>query len=257
MPLLEFSHLEITYGGRPTLQDVSLSVEPGEILCIVGESGSGKTTLVRAAMGLLPPEARVTGGSIRYRETELTGCGADALRRLRGRELTMVFQSSAASLCPVRTVWAQLREAAGRGADASVLRQQAVALMERLQLEDAARVLSSYPFELSGGMAQRVGLLFAMLPRPRLLFADEPTSALDVTAQRQVLSELRGLRDRCGTAIVLVTHNIGVAEALADRVAVLQNGRLAEWGDAGQVLSAPRSACTARLIAAVPHLRRS
>ena len=256
MALLELEHLEVRYHGHPAVRDVSLSVEPGEVLGIVGESGCGKTTLIRAAMGLLPPDARMDG-HIRYRGRELLACTPAELRRLRGRELAMVFQDCAASLCPVRTVWAQLQEAVGRSIPRQELLQQALSMMESLHLEGGQRILDSYPFELSGGMAQRVGLLLAMLPRPSLLFADEPTSALDVTVQAQVIREMRALREASGTAIVLVTHNIGVVAAMADRMAVLRHGEVVECGPTWQVLTAPQAAYTAQLIAAVPRLRRS
>lgn len=254
MALLELERLTIAYGGQTAVQDVSLSVEPGEILGIVGESGSGKSTLIRAIMGLLPPGGQITGGEIRYDGASLRSCTESQLRRLRGREIGMVFQDSAASLCPVRTVWAQLRESLGRDVSRDEARARALELMESIRLEEA--VLESYPFQLSGGMNQRVGLVLAMAQRPSLLLADEPTSALDVTVQKEVIREMLALRQRYGTAIVLVTHNIGVVEAMADRVAVLRGGILEELGEREQVLKAPRSDYTRSLIAAVPRLRR-
>ena len=169
----------------------------------------------------------------------------------------MVFQNCTAALCPIRTVWAQLRESAGRELSQQEVRSRALELMERVHLTDGERVLQSYPFELSGGMTQRVGIVMAMLRRPALLLADEPTSALDVTVQKQVIQEMLDLRKAYGTAIVIVTHNIGVVAAMADRVAVMQGGRLVEWGEKEQVLQSPRAQYTRELIAAVPRLRRS
>ena len=256
MALLELENLEISYSGRPVLRGISLAVESGEIFGIAGESGCGKSTLIRGVMGLLPPDGAVTGGAIRYRSEDLVSCPPRRLRQLRGRELGMVFQDCAASLCPVRTVWSQLREALGREVSAREARRRALELMEHLRLEDGERILQSYPFELSGGMNQRVGLLLAMVLRPSLLLADEPTSALDVTAQREVLREMRALQRRSGTAIVLVTHNLAVLEAVADRVAILRGGALVEAGTAAEVFGAPRSDYTRQLLAAVPRLRR-
>ena len=256
MALLELQDLDIAYDGRPALRGISLTVEAGEILGIAGESGCGKSTLVRGVMGLLPPGGAVTGGAIRYRGEDLLACTPRRMRQLRGRELGMVFQNCAASLCPVRTIWSQLREALGRGVSPGEARQRALDLMEHIHLEDGARILQSYPFELSGGMNQRVGLVLAMAMQPSILFADEPTSALDVTVQREVLREMRSLQRRCGTAIVLVTHNLAVLEAMADRVAILKDGTLVETGPAAEVFRAPRSPYTRQLLSAVPRLRR-
>ena len=256
-PLLEFSHTEIRYGRQRAVEDLSLSVAPGEILGIVGESGSGKSTAIRAAMGLLGPGGSITGGEIRFRGQDLSTLSPQQMRRLRGREMGMVFQNCTAALCPIRTVWAQLRESVGRELSQQEVRSRALELMERVHLTDGERVLQSYPFELSGGMTQRVGIVMAMLRRPALLLADEPTSALDVTVQKQVIQEMLDLRKAYGTAIVIVTHNIGVVAAMADRVAVMQGGRLVEWGEKEQVLQSPRERYTRELIAAVPRLRRS
>lgn len=256
-PLLEFSHTEIRYGSRTAVEDLSLTVSPGEILGIVGQSGSGKSTVVKAAMGLLGPEGAVTDGKILFRGQDLSALTPEQMRRLRGREMGMVFQNCTAALCPIRTIWEQLRESVGRELPRKEIRSRALELMERVHLADGERVLRSYPFELSGGMNQRVGIVMAMLRRPDLLLADEPTSALDVTVQKQVVEEMLGLREAYGTAIVLVTHNIGVVERMADRVAVMHRGCLVEWGDREQVLRSPKADYTRALIAAVPRLRRA
>lgn len=256
MALLELQDLDIAYDGQPALRGISLTVESGEILGIAGESGCGKSTLVRGVMGLLPPGGAITGGTIRYRGEDLRTCPPRRMRQLRGREMGMVFQNCGASLCPVRTIWSQLREALGREVSPREARQRALELMKHIHLEDGERILQSYPFELSGGMNQRVGLVLAMALQPSLLFADEPTSALDVTVQREVLREMRSLQRRCGTAIVLVTHNLAVLEAMADRVAILKDGALVEAGPTAELFRAPQSSYTRQLLAAVPRLRR-
>ena len=257
-PLLEYERVEIRYHGAPVVRDLSLALAPGEILGVVGESGCGKTTLIRAAMGLLGPGGAVTAGSIRYRGQDLLTLSPGALRRLRGAELGMIFQDSAAALCPVRTIGAQIHEsmAAHRPVTRAQARTQAAELMEKLGLRQPERILSSYPFQLSGGQMQRVGIAMAMVMAPSVLLADEPTSALDVSAQRQVVDELLLLRRLYGTAILLVSHHMGVIRALADRIAVLRDGELVEEGPTETLVRRPRHPYTQALLAAVPRLER-
>ena len=171
----------------------------------------------------------------------------------------MIFQSAGSSFCPVRRVGDQLYEMmrAHGPMDKRAFRQQAGALLDRLGLEDGPRILNSYPFELSGGMQQRVGIAAAMLLRPRVLLADEPTAALDVSAQKQVLEELLLVRESFGTAVVLVSHNLGLVAAMADRVLVMRRGEIVEAGETRQVLRQPRADYTRRLLEAVPKLRRA
>ena len=256
--LLRYEHVDIAYLGQPAVEDVSFSLSSGEILGIVGESGSGKSTLIKAAMGLLGSEGRVTGGSIRYKGRDLTALPQKELRKLCGPELGYIFQSAGSAFCPVRRVGDQLYEMmrAHGPMDKRAFRQQAGALLDRLGLEDAPRILNSYPFELSGGMQQRVGIAAAMLLKPSVLLADEPTSALDVTLQKQVVEEMRMVRDTFGTAIVLVAHNLGVIGAMADNVLVLKDGKTVEYGKTGDVLANPQADYTRALLAAVPRLRR-
>lgn len=255
MALLEVRQLHIAYDRRPVVEDVSFAVEPGEILGVAGESGSGKSTILRAVLGLLPPGGAVTGGTMAFDGTALTT--ERQWRALRGRRMGMVFQNSGASLCPVRTVEAQVRQVLGRGVSRREVERLALPLMEQLGLPEGVRVLRSYPMELSGGMCQRVGLLLAMLLEPELLLCDEPTSALDVLVQREVMETLGRLRRDRGTAMVLVTHNLALLESVADRVLILKDGRTVEQGSAAQVLTAPQTDYTRRLLAAVPRLRRS
>lgn len=256
--LLKYDHVDISYLGQPVIRDVSFSLHSGEILGIVGESGSGKSTLIKAAMDLLGSEGRIVGGSIRYHGKELVGLPPKELRRLCGPELGYIFQNAGSSFCPIRTVGAQLYEtmrAHGRIHKAD-FEAQALALLGKLGFDDGKRILSSYPFALSGGMQQRVGIAAAMLLKPSVLFADEPTSALDVTIQKQVVEEMLLVRRTFGTAIVLVAHNLGVIAAMADKVLVLKDGECVEYGETQDVLSNPQAAYTRELLAAVPQLRR-
>lgn len=256
--LLRYNHVDISYLGQPVIRDVSFSLHSGEILGIVGESGSGKSTLIKAAMGLLGCEGQVTRGDIWFKGKNLPELPPKELRKLCGSELGYIFQNAGSSFCPIRTVGAQLFEtmrAHGKITKAD-FEAQALELLGKLGFADGKRILASYPFELSGGMQQRVGIAAAMLLNPSVLFADEPTSALDVTIQKQVVEEMLMVRETFGTAIVLVTHNLGVIGAMTDRVLVLENGRCVECGSTRQVLSQPRADYTKALLAAVPRLRR-
>ena len=182
--------------------DPVAGADPG----IVGESGSGKSTLIRAAMGLLGSDGAVTGGSIRYKDKNVTGLKGEELRKLRGPQMGMVFQNTGASLCPIRTIGDQLYEAVLQHEKVSrqEIKERAMDLFDKMKLADGERILNSYPFELSGGMNQRVGIMMAMILHPDLLFADEPTSALDVTVQAQVVREMMKMRELFGTTIAIV-----------------------------------------------------
>lgn len=256
--LLQYNHVDISYLGQPVIRDVSFSLHSGEILGIVGESGSGKSTLIKAAMGLLGCEGQVTRGDIWFKEKNLPELPPKELRKLCGSELGYIFQNAGSSFCPIRTVGAQLYETMKEHEKISRkdFEVQALELLSKLGFEDGKRILDSYPFQLSGGMQQRIGIAAAMLLNPSVLFADEPTSALDVTIQKQVVEEMLMVRKTFGTAIVLVTHNLGVIGAMTDRVLVLENGRCVECGSTRQVLSQPRADYTKALLAAVPRLRR-
>lgn len=256
--LLQYNHVDISYLGNPAVQDVSFSLHLGEVLGIVGESGSGKSTLIKAAMGLLGCEGQVTRGDIWFKGKNLPELPPKELRKLCGPELGYIFQSSGSAFCPIRTVGAQLYETMKEHEKISRkdFEVQALELLGKLGFADGKRILASYPFELSGGMQQRIGIAAAMLLNPSVLFADEPTSALDVTIQKQVVEEMLMVRETFGTAIVLVTHNLGVIGAMTDRVLVLENGRCVECGSTRQVLSQPRADYTKALLAAVPRLRR-
>ena len=256
--ILSYEHVDISYNGSAAVRDVSFAVDEGEILGIVGESGSGKSTLIKAAMGLLGPGGLVTRGDIWYKGKNLPDLPWSEMRKLNGPELGMIFQAAGSSFCPIRTVGAQLYEsmAEHQAISKQEFRERAVELLGKIGFEDGQRILESYPFELSGGMQQRVGIATAMLLSPSILFADEPTSALDVSVQRQVVDEMLMVRESFGTSIVLVTHNIGVVRAMADHVLVMKDGEMVEYGETQQVLSNPTQDYTRKLMSAVPRLRR-
>ena len=256
--ILRYEHVDIAYNGRVVVEDISFSLEEGEILGIVGESGSGKSTVIKAAMGLLGPSGQVTRGDIWYNGQDLPDLSPSQIRKLNGPELGMIFQSAGASFCPIRTVGAQMYEsvtghvAMGKGE----FKTRASELLQKIGFDDPQRILDSYPFELSGGMQQRAGIAAAMVLNPKVLLADEPTSALDVSVQKQVVEEMLVVRRTFGTSIIIVTHNIGVVGAMADRVLVMKDGRMVEYGDVKQVLERPEKPYTQKLMAAVPRLRR-
>ena len=258
-PLLTYRSVEVSFNGRAVTHDVSFTLHAGEILGIVGESGSGKSTLLKAAMGLLGNGGLVTKGDIWFKGKDLPDLPEKELRKVCGAGIGMIFQDAGASLCPIRTIGEQIYESMSAHMEItrSQAREKALALFEKLQFKDGQRIWNSYPFELSGGMNQRAGIAIAMLMEPPVLLADEPTSALDVAVQKQVIEEMLHLRELFGTAIILVTHDIGVVSAMADTVLVLKDGRIMEFGMAQQVLREPRDAYTRKLLAAVPKLRRA
>ena len=257
--LLNYDSVEISFDGTPVVHDVSFSLQPGEILGLVGESGSGKSTLIKAAMGILGDNGLVTRGDITFKGKNLVDLPERELRTMRGAEIGMIFQDAGASLCPIRTIGEQICEsmnAHGRISKTEA-KEHALDLLAKLNFKEPERIWKSFSFELSGGMNQRIGIAISMLLNPPVLLADEPTSALDVAVQRQVVQEMLRVRDLFGTAIVMVTHDIGVVSAMADTVMVLKDGRMMEYGPAKEVLEHPQNAYTKELLSAVPRLRRS
>jgi oligopeptide/dipeptide ABC transporter ATP-binding protein len=236
-------------GEVPAVREVSLAVERGECLGVVGESGAGKTQLFLAALGLLPPNARVTG-SARLGREPLVGRPQRELDRFRGARVGLVFQDPMTSLTPHLRVGEQIAEpiVRHRGASWPQARREALALLERVHVPEAARRLRQYPHELSGGLRQRVMIAIALACAPELLIADEPTTALDVTVQAQILALFAELKRASGMALVLITHDFGAVAGIADRVAVMQSGRIVELDTAAAVLKAPRHEYTRALL---------
>jgi peptide/nickel transport system ATP-binding protein len=238
------------------VQQVSLSIAAGETLCVVGESGSGKSMIAHAVMGLLPKAVKPTGGAIRLAGQDLLALDESAWQDVRGREIGMIFQEPMTSLNPVMRVAEQIVETfeAHRLHDARTRAARAIDLLTEVGLPDPPRLAKCYPHELSGGQRQRVMIAMALALEPKLLIADEPTTALDVTTQAQILKLLDNLRHKHGTAVLFITHDMGVVAEIADRIAVLEKGVLVEEGTADQVLGSPRHPYTQKLLAAVPSL---
>jgi len=239
---------------RP-VQDVSFDVRGGETLAIVGESGSGKSVTTTALMGLLPPVARVVNGEAWFGETELLRLPEPEMRKLRGGRMAMVFQDPMSSLNPVYRTGAQVAEAirAHQKVSADAAWKQAEALFRRVGIADPERRMRAYPHEMSGGMRQRVMIAMALANRPQLLICDEPTTALDVTVQAQILDLLAELQRETGTAIVFITHSLGVVAEIAQRVAVMYAGQVVEQGSVEEVFREPLHPYTRALLAAVPE----
>lgn len=226
-------------GELRALREISLSIETGEIVGLVGESGSGKTVLSLSILGLLPSNARISAGQILWKGRDLHGLREAEYRSIRGKEIAMIFQDPQASLNPIHPVGHQIqwilkhhRAITGPAAKAEVIR-----LFESVQLRDPERCYHSYPHELSGGMCQRVMIAMALAGQPKLLIADEPTSALDVSVAAGIVSLLANLREELDLSILIITHDLGVATCLADRIAVLDQGCLVEDRSASNFLS--------------------
>ncbi len=244
-------------GIAKAVDGVDLTVRPGRTLCVVGESGSGKSVTALSAMGLIDYPGEVEPGSrIVFEGQDITGWGDRQMRRIRGRGMAMIFQDPMTALNPVRTVGSQIGEAvaAHEGLSGAARAARTVELMELLGIPDARRRASDYPHELSGGMRQRVMIAAALAGNPRLLIADEPTTALDVTIQAQILDQLRSLQEKLGTAIMMITHDLGVVAEIADDIAVMYAGKIVEAGPAGVVLRDPRHPYTQGLLASISRV---
>ncbi|SFB22949.1 ABC-type dipeptide/oligopeptide/nickel transport system, ATPase component [Acetitomaculum ruminis DSM 5522] len=252
--ILKINNCSISYGnGVDAVKNVSLSLREREIISIVGESGSGKTTLIRAIMGLLPENGRITGGEIIFDGKTLSKDNEEAFNSLRGKEMTMIFQDAGESIDPIRKIGYSFKEAlkSSQKMKKSLIEKLIDKMLDGVRLPDKKRILSSYPFELSGGMKQRVGIAMATSVNPRLLLADEPTSALDVTIQAQIVKLLKQLGKEKNCAIIMVTHNMGIASYISDKIGVMKDGEMVEFGERDRVIYHPQSQYTKELLNSV------
>jgi oligopeptide/dipeptide ABC transporter ATP-binding protein len=252
--VLDVEDLSVRYGEIRAVESVGIRVAAGEIVGIVGESGSGKSTLAHALPMLLPPSARVTATALRLAGEDLLGRPPAAFRELRGRHLAMIFQDPATTFSPLARIGRQLEEFLWRDPDRRARRNQIAVMLATVGIADPVRRLDAYPHELSGGMLQRVAIAAALLMRPALIVADEPTTALDVTTEAQILDLLRQARDRFGTAILIISHHLGVIAELCDRIAVMYAGTIVEQGSVRDVFRRPAHPYTRALLDCEPAL---
>ncbi len=256
--MLKVENLTIQYNkkDKPVVEEVSFGIKRGEIACLVGESGSGKTSVIRAIHGILPGQGRVIDGDILYDGRSILKNTVSEWQKIRGSEISMVFQDSGSMLNPVRTIGSQFVEYI-RVHEPCTKKEawyKGVQMLEGLQLHNGNRIMKSYPFQLSGGMIQRVGIAFAMIFRPKLLLADEPTSALDVITQAQIVRQMMELSEASNTSILLATHNLALAAYISDLILVMKDGHIVDRGSRTYILEHSQNEHTRMLLSAVPKL---
>ena len=251
--ILNLKNLSVSYGDINILKDIDLSLKKGEILGIVGESGSGKSTLIKSIMGILDENASIDG-EINFEGKDLASLSLKDYRKIKGKEISMIFQNPTEFFNPTRKISKQFIETIRSHNDISKqeIQKKSINTFKFLGLQDGKKIWNSYPFELSGGMNQRVAIALSIMLEPKILLADEPTSALDVTVQAQVVKELLKLRQKLNTSIILVTHNIGVASYMSDNIGVMYGGRIIEYGESEELINNPKHPYTKMLINSVP-----
>ena len=258
--ILEVDHLKVQFptrrGTLTAVDDISFSIAPGEVLGVVGESGAGKSITGMAVIGLLEPPGRIAGGEVRLEGRRIDNLRHEELRRIRGRQIGVIFQDPLTSLNPLYTIGQQLEETILTHLDmpASDARQRALSLLREVGIPAPEGRYDNYPHHFSGGMRQRVVIALALAADPRLLIADEPTTALDVSIQAQIISLLKRLAAERGAAVMLITHDMGVIAETAHRVAVMYAGRIAEIGPVRDVIHAPRHPYTVGLMGSIPKI---
>lgn len=256
--LLSIKNLAVTYGNNPnpTIAGVNLDLAEGEIVSIVGESGSGKTTVIRALLGVLPNTGRVSEGSITFDGQDLLAFSTKDWLDLRGNHIAMIFQDSGNMMNPIQTIGKQFVEFIQLHSTMSKeeAKAKAIEMLALTNLPHPEAIMKSYPFELSGGMRQRVGIAMAITFSPKLLLGDEPTSALDVTTQAQIVEELLRINRENKTSMIIVTHNIGVAAHMSDKIMVMKQGAVVEYGTAEEIIRNPQAEYTKQLLNAVPEI---
>jgi peptide/nickel transport system ATP-binding protein len=256
-PLVEVDGLSVRFGTRAAVDGISFAIGAGETLGLVGESGSGKSATSLAILRLLAPNAECSG-RIRFGGEDLLTLSEETMRRRRGREIAMIFQEPMTALNPVMAVGEQIAEAVRLhqpGLSRGAVKEKVLEAMRQVALPEPERRYGGYPHQFSGGQRQRILIAMAIVNRPRLLIADEPTTALDVTVQAQIIRLLRELREQHGLAMLFISHDLAVVSQIADRVAVMQQGKIVEQAAARELFLAPQHPYTRRLLAAAPTMR--
>lgn len=259
MSVLTVNQLAVSYGQTEVLKNITFDVKKGEILAIVGESGSGKTTIFKAIQKFLGHNGKITAGTIAINGSDTTRLSKRRFRKFRGRVIGTVFQEPGSTLNPARKIASQFRELLHYhfGYDQRQSDAVAVEAMQLLNLHQPRELLTKYPFELSGGMQQRLSLAMAMSLKPQIIMADEPTSSLDATVQKKIIDELIRLRDKSAVTIVIITHNLALASYMSDRLLVLNKGGIVEYGETKQIIANPRHPYTMKLIDDIPQIGRN
>ena len=242
--ILSVNNLSLEYNKKEIVKNINFDLPSGKILAIVGESGSGKSTILKAISGLLSSNGKITSGNIIFKNRDITYLSEIERRKLAGSSIAMIFQNATDSFCPIRKIGEQIYEAVIEHKKCSYAEflEQAKVIIKKINLDES--VLNQYPFKLSGGMGQRVGILSAMILNPDILLADEPTSALDTVTQVNVIEELLNLRRENNLSIVIVTHHIGVAYYMGDYILVMKNGKAVEFGTKEEIFSSPKNEYT-------------
>lgn len=254
--LLKVKDLVLINNDTEILKNINFEVKSGEILAIIGESGCGKSTLIRALIQMMEDREEIVSGDILFEDTSLLTLSKKEKRSLMGSKIGVVFQSPGSTLNPIRKIGKQFTEVLK--SHVKIKKKEALKmaeeLLEKVNFNEASCILNSYPFELSGGMRQRTALALAVIMKPKILIADEPTSALDVASEHAVVNEMINLRDSFNTSIVIVTHSMRVVSKMADKVAVMNNGSIVEYGEKSKILKDPEHPYTKLLIDSVPKI---
>ncbi|MDC0162225.1 ATP-binding cassette domain-containing protein, partial [Paracoccaceae bacterium] len=248
--LLNIENLQISFGDEPSVVDnISFNIKEGETVAIVGESGSGKSVTALSTVNLLPDNARVEG-SINYRETQLLGASERVLQTIRGNDISFIFQEPMTSLNPLHTISKQILESINLHQNITHREAfiQMIGLLEKVGIRDVKKRLNAYPHQLSGGQRQRVMIAMALANKPDLLIADEPTTALDVTIQEQILNLIKDIQSQDGMGLLFITHDLGIVQKIADRVIVMQSGKIVEFGETKEIFKNPKDNYTKMLI---------
>lgn len=248
--IIEYQHIDLSYQNQLVLKDINLSVPQNKTVAIVGQSGSGKSTLLKLTMQLLGSDAKIESGNIVFEQQPLLTLDSHAWQKIRGRQIGMIFQNANQYFDPRKKIKHQYFEILKKhfNMDQQTALDEAQKQMKQVSLEDPLSILEKYPFELSGGMAQRVAIAMALSLKPKLLLADEPTSALDVISQKQILEELLTIKKQEKMTLMIVTHNMAVARYLADYIAVMNQGEIVEFGTCDQIIHNPVNAYTKLLL---------